>query len=204
MTFGSWISFVLASLLIIATPGPVVTLLTMTSISRGKCAALFMIPGTFLGDLTAMLLSFAGVGALLLAFPTLFSIMKLVGAIYLVYLGVHMWFDPSSHTANEEKTITKKNQLTLKAFLITILNPKSFLFFVAFMPQFVSKNSAFMPQIIILGGTFLGIGLLNDITYTVLANKIAQYLNHRSQKLIHKIGAINMIVTGILVFCLKH
>ncbi|CAM4446249.1 LysE family translocator [Paenibacillus tarimensis] len=88
MTFELWISFVIASLLIIATPGPVVTLLVTTSISRGKSAAFSMIPGTFLGDLTSMLLSLAGVGALLLASPPLFNLLKWLGAAYLVYLGI--------------------------------------------------------------------------------------------------------------------
>jgi homoserine/homoserine lactone efflux protein len=204
MTLGIWTSFVLASLLIIATPGPVVTLLVTTSIKRGKSAALFMIPGTFLGDLSAMLLSFAGAGALLLAFPTVFSIMEIVGAAYLVYLGVHMWNESGISTSTEEKQSAEKSQNARKAFWVTILNPKSILFFVAFMPQFISKNGAFWPQILILGATFLGIGLLNDLTYTVLAHQVTRFLNNKSQKLIHRMGAINLIATGIVVLILKH
>lgn len=204
MTFGIWISFVLASLLIIATPGPVVTLLITTSISRGKSAALYMIPGTFLGDLTSMLMSFAGIGALMLASPLLFSIMKFVGAAYLIYLGIRIWHDSGSNVTTKEKLSTKKSKSTLKAFLVTILNPKSFLFYVAFMPQFVNKDEKFLPQILLLGATFLGIGLLNDITYTVMANKVVRFLNNQSQKLIYRIGSINLIITGIVIFILKH
>ncbi|WCK55076.1 LysE family translocator [Aneurinibacillus sp. Ricciae_BoGa-3] len=109
MTFEIWISFVFASMLIIATPGPVVTLLITTSISRGKSAALFMIPGTFLGDLTAMLMSFADVGAILLTSPTLFTAMKLVGAAYLIYLGVRIWYDSDRNLATKEKLYAKKS-----------------------------------------------------------------------------------------------
>ncbi|WP_047153056.1 LysE family translocator [Aneurinibacillus tyrosinisolvens] len=204
MTFEIWISFVLASLLIIATPGPVVTLLITTSISQGKSAAFSMIPGTFLGDLTSMLLSFAGVGVLLLASPTLFSIMKLVGAAYLIYLGVRIWYESASNATTQKKPSTNKSKSALKAFWVTILNPKSFLFYVAFMPQFVSKHEAFLPQILLLGATFLGLGLLNDFTYTVMANKVVRFLNNQSQKWIHRIGALNLIITGIVIFVLKH
>jgi homoserine/homoserine lactone efflux protein len=202
MTFSIWAAFIFASVLIIAAPGPLVTLLITTSISKGKNAALCMIPGIFLGDLTAMFTSFAGVGALLLASTILFNIMKLIGAIYLIYLGMYMW--SKSGNPVPEKISIKKKYPMLKAFWVTVLNPKSFLFFVAFMPQFVNKSEAFLPQLLILGATFLGIGLLNDIAYTVLANKAAQFLNNNSHKLVHRIGAINLIITGITVISLQH
>ncbi len=204
MAYGLWISFVLASLLIIATPGPVVTLLITTSIDRGKNAAFFMIPGIFLGDFAAMILSFAGAGALLLTSPTFYTIMKFVGATYLVYLGTHMWARPGSLVPNKEKLTTNKSQSAIKAFCVTVLNPKSLLFFAAFMPQFISKSEEFLVQVIILGTTYLGIGLLNDITYTLLANKVAQFLNNHSRKLINRIAAINLIVTGIIILGLQH
>lgn len=192
------------SLLIIATPGPVVTLLITTSFSRGRSAALSMIPGTLLGDLTSMLMSFAGVGALLLTSSTLFSTMKFIGAAYLIYLGVRIWYESDNKLITKEKPSTKKSKSALKAFCVTILNPKSFLFYVSFMPQFISKDKPFMPQILLLGATFLSIGLLNDITYIVMANKVVRFLNNQSQKLVHRIGAINLMVTGMIIFVLKN
>lgn len=204
MAYSLWISFVLASLLIIATPGPVVTLLITTSIDRGKNAAFLMLPGIFLGDFAAMIMSFAGVGALLLTSPTFYTIMKLVGAAYLVYIGTLMWTRSYNFVPTRKKFTTKNSQSAIKAFCVTVLNPKSLLFFAAFMPQFVSKNDKFLPQLIILGITYLGIGLLNDITYTLLANKVARFLNDRFQKLINRIAAINLILTGIIILGLQH
>ncbi|HBF39347.1 MAG TPA: hypothetical protein DDW50_18760, partial [Firmicutes bacterium] len=94
-----------------------------------------------------------------------------------------------------------KGRSVLKAFWVTVSNPKSFLFFVAFMPQFINKKEFFLPQLLILGGTYLSLGLLNDMTYTILADKAGLFLNRYSpQKIIYRIGALNMIVTGILVF----
>ncbi|PZD93041.1 LysE family translocator [Paenibacillus sambharensis] len=203
MTFELWISFVIASLLIIATPGPVVTLLVTTSISRGKNAAFSMIPGTFLGDLTSMLLSLAGVGALLLASPSLFNILKWLGAAYLVYLGIRLWIEAAANTRAKDKPAVEKSKSALKAFWVTILNPKSFLFYVAFMPQFVSKDEAFLPQILLLGATFLALGIMNDITYTVLADKVVRFLNNQAQKWVHRIGALNLMATGVIIIMLK-
>ncbi|WP_268822030.1 LysE family translocator [Paenibacillus tarimensis] len=83
------------------------------------------------------------------------------------------------------------------------MNPKSFLFYVAFMPQFVSKDEAYLPQILLLGATFLALGIMNDITYTVLADKVARFLNNQAQKWVHRIGALNLMVTGVIIIMLK-
>jgi len=204
MVFSLWAAFVVASLIMISSPGPVVTLLITTSISQGKNAALFMIPSIFLGDFSVMILSFAGVGALVLTSPTFYALMKLIGAAYLVYLGVSIWIKSNNPVSINEKSTNKKSQSAIKAFCVTVSNPKSLLFFAAFMPQFVSKTDTFLPQIIILGITYLSIGLLNDITYSLIANKIAPILTNSSLKLINKIAAINLIVTGIIILGLQH
>jgi hypothetical protein len=78
------------------------------------------------------------------------------------------------------------------------------LFFCGFHATICKKNGAFLPQLIVLGTTFLGIGLLNDITYILLANKIARILNDYSLKLFNKIAAINLIVAGFIVLGLQN
>lgn len=204
MVFSLWVSFVLASFLTISSPGPVVTLLITTSINYGKNIAISMIPGIFLGDFLVMIISLAGVGALLLSSSTLYIIIKLFGAIYLVYLGVKTWFGPNNVLSNNDELNIKKRQSTIKAFCVTISNPKSFLFFTAFMSQFINKNEPILLQILILVTTYLGIGLLNDITYVLIANKATNFLNNRSLKLINRVAAINLIVTGIIIFSLHN
>lgn len=200
MVFSLWVSFVLASILTISSPGPVVTLLITTSINHGKSIAISMIPGIFLGDFLVMVISLAGVGALLLSSPTLYVIIKLAGAIYLVYLGTKIWFRSSNIDLNNNELNIKKRQSTIKAFCVTVSNPKSFLFFTAFTSQFINKNEPLFFQIIILVTTYLGIGLLNDITYILLANKVTKFLNKNSLKLINRVASINLIVTGIIIF----
>lgn len=204
MVFSLWVSFVLASILTISSPGPVVTLLITTSISYGKNIAVSMIPGIFIGDFLVMSISLAGVGALLLSSPTLYITMKLLGALYLVYLGAKTWFGSSNTPPDNDEVNIKKRKYTLKAFCVTISNPKSFLFFTAFMSQFINRNEPLLFQIIILAATYLTIGLLNDITYVLLANKAADFLNNRHLKLINRVAAINLIATGIVIFSLHN
>lgn len=204
MVFSLWMSFVLASILTISSPGPVVTLLITTSISYGKNIAVSMIPGIFIGDFLVMIISLAGVGALLLSSPTLYIIMKLLGALYLVYLGAKTWFGSSNTSPDNDELNIKKRESTLKAFCVTISNPKSFLFFTAFMSQFINRNEPLLFQIVILVTTYLGIGLLNDITYVLLADKAANFLNNRHLKLINRVAAINLIATGIIIFSLHN
>lgn len=204
MVFSLWVSFVLASILTISSPGPVVTLLITTSISYGKNIAVSMIPGIFIGDFLVMIISLAGVGALLLSSPTLYITMKLLGALYLVYLGAKTWFGSSSTSPDNDEVNIKKRESTLKAFCVTISNPKSFLFFTAFMSQFINRNEPLLLQIIILVATYLTIGLLNDITYVLLADKAANFLNNRHLKLINRVAAINLIATGIIIFSLHN
>lgn len=204
MVFSLWMSFVLASILTISSPGPVVTLLITTSISYGKNIAFSMIPGIFIGDFLVMIISLAGVGALLLSSPTLYITMKLLGALYLVYLGAKTWFGSSNTSPDNDELNIKKRESTLKAFCVTISNPKSFLFFTAFMSQFINRNEPLLFQIVILVTTYLGIGLLNDITYVLLADKAANFLNNRHLKLINRVAAINLIATGIIIFSLHN
>lgn len=204
MVFSLWMSFVLASILTISSPGPVVTLLITTSISYGKNIAVSMIPGIFIGDFLVMIISIAGVGALLLSSPTLYITMKLLGALYLVYLGAKTWLGSSNTSPDNDEVNIKKRESTLKAFCVTISNPKSFLFFTAFMSQFINRNEPLLFQIIILVTTYLGIGLLNDITYVLLADKAANFLNNRHLKLINRVAAINLIATGIIIFSLHN
>ncbi|MGB0499472.1 MAG: LysE family translocator, partial [Rubricella sp.] len=91
MTLEIWIAFTLASGVLLAIPGPTVMLVLATGIGRGRRAALGTVPGIALGDLTAMSVSLAGAGALLAASATAFTVLKLAGAAYLMWMGLKLW-----------------------------------------------------------------------------------------------------------------
>ncbi|WP_227369627.1 LysE family translocator [Halomonas sp. M20] len=202
MSLEIWISFALASVLILVSPGPAVALLIATGINRGRKAALALLPGFFLGDLVAMTLSFAGVGALLMASAEWFSIFKWLGAAYLIYLGVKMWREAGQ--LGDLKPAGVNIRLgTAKAFLITVLNPKSILFFMAFMPQFVAADQPLFPQLAILFSTFLVLGVLTDLSYTLLSTSGGRFLTARLRRVLHRSGAGCLIGAGALVAAMR-
>lgn len=197
-----WLSFCLASLLIIVSPGPAVALLVTTGINRGRRAALAMLPGFFLGDLLAMTLSFAGVGALLMASAELFQLFKWLGAAYLLYLGIKMWRE-AGRLGDLQPTGADIRVGTAKAFLVTALNPKSLAFFMAFMPQFVTPSQPLLPQLAILFSTFLAIGVLSDLAFTFLATTGGRMLSARFRRILHRAGADSLIGASALVAAMR-
>nr|WP_298415702.1 LysE family translocator [uncultured Halomonas sp.] len=202
MSLELWFSFALASLLILISPGPAVALLIATGINRGRKAALALLPGFFLGDLVAMTLSFAGVGALLMASAEWFSVFKWLGAAYLIYLGVKMWRE-AGQLGDLAPAGVNIRLGTAKAFLITVLNPKSILFFMAFMPQFVTTDRPLFPQLAILFSTFLMLGVLTDLSYTLLSTSGGKFLTARLRRVLHRGGAGCLIGAGALVATMR-
>jgi len=201
MSIELWFSFIFASILIIAAPGPAVTFLVTTSINDGKKNALSIIPGVFLGDLVAMILSFAGVGAIITASPIAFLALKVAGALYLMYLGIRIWIDSKGKSKKLHHNSQSTSQSFMKGFWISVLNPKSILFFAAFMPQFVNTEYSYISQISVLGATYLMIGIINDVMYTILAEKISRFLKENIIMWVIRVGALNLILTSlILVF----
>jgi threonine/homoserine/homoserine lactone efflux protein len=118
--------------------------------------------------------SLAGLGALVLASATLFTILKWVGAAYLVYLGVKLFRSASTASLGdlEKVTETKATSVFGHAAAVTALNPKSIVFFIAFVPQFVVVDSPLLPQFAILVATFVGLAAINALAYALLADKL--------------------------------
>lgn len=169
----TWIAFALASIVLLIIPGPTVLLVVSYALTQGKRVALAMAAGVALGDLTAMTLSLAGLGALMLASATLFTVLKWVGAAYLVYLGIKLW------RSNPVPETTDVPGLPVRgifghAFLVTALNPKSIAFFVAFVPQFIDHGAPLLPQLVIMEATFVTLAGLNALVFALAADQLRQ------------------------------
>jgi threonine/homoserine/homoserine lactone efflux protein len=128
------------------------------------------VAGVALGDLTAMTLSLAGLGALLAASALLFSVLKYAGAAYLIWLGIRMWRAPVSAAATAPVPARRAFR---EAYVVTALNPKSIAFFVAFVPLFVDAGRAFLPQAVVLVATFVTLAALNAGLYALLAARLS-------------------------------
>lgn len=142
--------------------------------SHGKRVALATVGGVALGDLIAMSTSLAGLGALVLAAATLFTALKWVGAVYLVYLGVKLLRSASTASVGdiEKVTETRASSVFGHAAAVTALNPKSIVFFIAFVQQFVVVDSPLLPQFAILAATFVGLAAINALAHAILAHKL--------------------------------
>ena len=141
MPLDHWLAFVAASAVLLAIPGPTVVLIISYALGHGRRAASSTVAGVALGDFTAMTASLLGLGALLAASATLFMVLKWAGAAYLIYLGVKLWRAPvAEQVADVVVPVERHGRIFLHAYAVTALNPKSIVFFIAFLPQFLDRS----------------------------------------------------------------
>jgi threonine/homoserine/homoserine lactone efflux protein len=203
MSLDLFLGFVAATILLVITPGPTVTLVVSYALAQGRRSGFATVAGVALGDLTAMTLSVLGLGALLAASATLFTIVKWAGAAYLVYLGVRLWrADPDGETAAIERRSPRA--MLAHAFAVTALNPKSIVFFVAFLPQFVDASAPVVPQLVLLVATFVTIATLNAGVYALLAGNLGAAIREKwLRRMVNRISGTVLIGAGIAAIAWK-
>lgn len=178
MDLNIWLAFVAASAALIAIPGPTILLVLSYALSRGRQVAVATALGVAVGDFIAMTASLAGVGTLVLASATLFSILKWVGAAYLIWMGIKLWRSAPTGGLSvlEGEGSTKTRSVFGHAALVTALNPKSIAFFIAFVPQFIRPNEALLSQFSILIATYVALGALSALLYALLAGHMRDWI----------------------------
>lgn len=203
MTFETYISFFLLSLVFMVIPGPTVLLVVSQALTSGRRSVLPLVAGVGLGDLLAMSLSFAGIGTVLAASAFWFSLLKWAGAIYLIYLGIKAWRQPL-FTNGEARAASSGRAQFVSAFLTTALNPKSIIFFIAFMPQFVVQTSPVLPQFMLLGASYLGISIVNAAGYAAFAGHLHGLIKGPGViKQFNRFGGSVLIGAGLLTAAVK-
>lgn len=207
MTLHVWLAFVAASVIMLLIPGPTVLMVVGDALSNHSRRAWGTVAGVASADFTAMTLSLAGAGALLQASATAFTVMKTLGGLYLIYLGVKSILG-ARHGAAQPDPLAGTSGPTMlarfsKAYAVTVLNPKSILFFVAFVPQFMSAHASFLAQSGVLLATFTGLSLLNSSMYSLLATLIGGRLASASaQRKVSYAGACTLIGAGALTLAI--
>lgn len=200
MDWRIWIGFVTASALIGLVPGPGVMSIVGYALSSGRRVALASVAGIALGNGIAMTLSLAGVGALLSASALAFSIVKWTGALYLVGLGILTIARSRRVDAGQ---VSKTPPLTPRvAFASNVavgtFHPKTIVFFVAFVPQFIDPAARYSPQAALLIATFCGVVACTDTFYALAASRASQLLRRPSATLWTKrVGGGVLIASGI-------
>lgn len=191
-------AFAAAAFAVIVIPGPTVLLVTGYSLSGGFRTALLSIVGVCLGDMTAMVLTFVGLGAIMATSAELFMVLKWVGAGYLIYLGIELWRAPVVTLAGAGRHESRPLRIIGRAFTVNVLHPKGLAFFVAFLPQFISPASSALPQMLILGITFVTIGFSVLLVYAWAASRFCSVLTRpRIRRIANRIGASCLVGAGL-------
>jgi threonine/homoserine/homoserine lactone efflux protein len=173
--------FVLAALVLLLTPGPAVLYIVARSIDQGRWAGLVSMLGVHVGTLVHVAAAAAGLSALLAASAAAFSVVKYLGAGYLVYLGIRKLLDRSAVAGDRHVAAPRLRRAFLDGVVVNVLNPKTALFFLAFLPQFADVSRGHVgAQILALGAVFVTLGLITDGGYALTAGSAAQWLRrHR-------------------------
>src|SRR5262245_17460964 len=198
MTLEVWLAFTAASVILLLIPGPTILLVVSYALGQGWRAALPMAAGVALGDTTAMTLSLLGLGALLAASATLFTVLKWIGAAYLVWLGIKLWRAGGTLDARPKTDAASALKMVGHAWLVTALNPKSITFFVAFLPQFVDPAANFLHQMLIFEATFVLLAFANALGYALAAARARFAVRTpRVISIVNRAGGAVLIGAGI-------
>ena len=170
MSLDLFIPFLIATAILLATPGPTILLVVSYALAQGRGVALAVVGGVILGDLLAMSATLLGLGVVMTASASLFTVMKWAGAAYLAWMGWRMIRSAGRATADLAKVAGKSKGAAFRdSALVTLLNPKSIGFFVAFVPQFIDPAAPFTPQFTVMITTSVGLGVVNALAYALLA-----------------------------------
>ncbi|MFC0136260.1 lysine transporter LysE [Massilia eurypsychrophila] len=179
MSFAIWLSFLSISLITAFSPGPAI-LLAMSNASQGAGKAMLSSTGNALGIFLVSGAAMIGLGASLRTSLLLFTVLKIAGALYLIYLGVKQWrgAGKAAPTTSQQpaRPTASARQLFREGLLVALTNPKSIIFFTALFPQFIQTNAPIVPQFFVLTFTFVGCSLLSHATFVFIARRASARL----------------------------
>jgi threonine/homoserine/homoserine lactone efflux protein len=174
------LGFILAALVVLLIPGPGVLYIVARSLGQGHRAGFISVLGLSAGALVHVVAATAGVSAILLTSATAFGVVKLLGAAYLVYLGVRTLFVDEGPAAAEAATPRSASRLFTDGVLVSVLNPKIAVFFLAFLPQFVdAARGPVASQVFVLGLIYVSLALVTDGGYALLAGSVRRWMGTR-------------------------
>jgi threonine/homoserine/homoserine lactone efflux protein len=182
--------FAVAAIALLVVPGPSVLYVVTQSAEQGRTAGLASVLGIHVGTLVHVAAAAFGLSALVLASAVAFTAVKLAGAAYLIYLGIRKLLDrgPPPEVAPRRAPL---RSLFLRGAVVNVLNPKTALFFLAFVPQFVNTTSGSVWfQVVVLGLLFIALGLISDSLYALAGGYIGALLRRRRTAMRYASGTI--------------
>ena len=199
-----WGLFVVAALVLLLTPGPAVLYIVARSIGQGRAAGLVSVLGIHLGTIVHITAAAVGISALVLSSALAFAIVKYLGAAYLIWIGIRTFMANDIDAETPVAPAAPLRSAFRDGFLVNLLNPKTAIFFLAFLPQFVEPaRGAVHWQILILGLTFMGLGIITDGMFALAAGTAGDFLRRsrrflRFQRWVTGTSFIGLGVTAAL------
>ena len=176
-TLTNFYLFLLAALVLLLTPGPAVLYIVARSVDQGRVAGLISVLGIEIGNSVHVLAAVLGLSAILISSALAFATVKYLGAAYLIYLGLHrlLAHDAARPVANLQSR--SRQRILFQAVLVAVLNPKTALFFFAFLPQFVDATQGSVTgQLLAFGCLFVLMAIVTDGFYALLAGTLGKWL----------------------------
>jgi len=196
-----WVAFLVASFLFIQIPGPSVLFMLGRALTVGRRDALVSVAGNGLGLLVQAMLVAVGLGAVVAASAPAYAVLKIVGAAYVVYLGVQAIrhrSDARVALLEGRAAPSEGRRALITGLVVGLTNPKTIVFFVAFLPQFTDDAAATRPQIALLGLVFAAMAIASDSTWAILAGKARDWFAREPRRLdrLGVAGGLMMIGLG--------
>lgn len=183
MALHTWLLYLVAAFGLSLTPGPNSLLVLTHGALHGHRKTLFTVAGGAIGFVVLIALSMVGIGALLKASAHALTVLKLIGGLYLVWLGIQLWRAPAIQLrADASKENTRGTELFRQGLLTAVSNPKALLFYGAFMPQFIDPNRDLLLQFAIMATNFVVIEFLVEYLLALLAHRIRPVLERVGKK----------------------
>jgi threonine/homoserine/homoserine lactone efflux protein len=207
MNTSNWLVFCSVALLTTFTPGPAVLLAISNSVARGPRRALIGSLGNALGLFIVSGTALAGLGIVLATSASAFTLLKLAGAGYLIYLGVRQWRNQASAFAAASTSPAHSTgwRLFAQGVSVALTNPKGILFFSALFPQFLTQEAPLLEQFVVLTTTFSVCALLSHTFYALLAHKLRrQFASPRRARLFNRISGGLFVLLGLSLLRLQN
>jgi threonine/homoserine/homoserine lactone efflux protein len=182
--------FVPAALILLAIPGPAVLYIIATSVEGGRRNGLLSVAGVHLGSMVHVVAAVAGLSAIIVSSAIVFSGVKYVGAAYLVYVGIRKLLEKDKAVEiQEERGPRSGRRVFSQGVVVNVLNPKTALFFLAFMPQFVDPDRPVWTQTAVLGLCWIALGLISDGMWALAGGTIGGVLRRHRKAVRYGSGA---------------
>ena len=207
MTFETWLIYFLAIIFLCLTPGPNSLLALTNGVRFGVKYTFYSSLGCAIGSALIIAISMSGIGLVLAASVTFFQIIKILGALYLIYLGVNLILAKSESlqiNTGSQGISRSRLQLFIQGFTVVVTNPKVLLFFTAFLPQFYNLEKPIIPQYLVLALTFVLFELVLELSLAVLSSSLIEnYGSSRQMAWFNRITGGVFIAAGGYLFTLN-